>query len=361
MISGRSYTGISGDKTEVNRGTQGDDFWIIKTDATGNMQWQKTIGGDNYDESPITRQTTDGGYILCGSSYSDISGDKTVAGKGSSDYWLVKLNSTGVITWQKSIGSKGIDNPAGLQQTFDGGYVIGGTSRSGVSGDKTQPSRGLTDYWIVKTDALGNIESDRTIGGNDFDNFSSIVQTLDSGYLVSGTSSSGISGEKTEAIRGETDVWMVKLNKNSAIQWDKTIGGTNQEIPLLTQALEIKRNKYVMGCASTSDFSGDKTKPTRGDADYWLVYLDVEKPATIFPNATLNKIELNIYPNPVNQVLFIQSTAKTNIEITNNKGKVMLTKELNGNTNINVSAWMPGLYFVKTTDGLTTQKFIITR
>lgn len=362
MVSGHSYSGISGDKTEANRGTQGDDFWIIKMAATGNMQWQKTLGGDSYEELPIIRQTTDGGYILCGSSLSGISGDKTVAGKGDYDYWLIKLNATGVITWQKSIGGSNYDVPLGLQQTFDGGYIIGGTSGSSISGDKTQENRGEGDYWIVKTDASGNIAWNRTIGGNSDDEFTNIIQTSDSGYLVSGTSLSNISREKTEANRGEGDAWVVKLNKNSAIQWDKTIGGTNSEnYAFASQALEIKRNKYVLGCASASGVSGDKTRLSRGGVDYWFVYFDIEKPTADFSNTTDKQVTLNIYPNIISHTLFIQTTGKTKVIISNDKGKIMLIKELSGKTNIDVSNWVPGLYFVKTPDGLLTEKFIISR
>lgn len=365
MISGHSYSGISGDKTEANRGI-GDDFWFVKLDGSGNLVWQKTIGGDNYDETPSIQQTTDNGFIVCGSSYSGVSGEKTDTSKGFLDYWLLKLDETGNIQWQKTIGGSGYDAVNSLKQTFDGGYILCGTSDSPVSGDKTGIRRGKNDYWIVKLDNSGNIQWNRTCGGNEQESANYIIQTRDSGYVIAGTSYSGISGEKTEASRGQSDVWIIKLSKNGFVVWDKTIGGDKVEYEAYaTQVNEIVANRYLLGCASSSGISGDKTQASRGGTDYWFVQFDYKKaPAVAANNTTLvdaNKImELKLYPNPVHNTLNIQPPGKTIVTISNAKGKIMLTKEIQANTSIDVSNWLPGLYFIKTAGGLT-QKFMINR
>ena len=114
------------------------------------IQWQNTIGGSFTDYLYSLYQTTDGGFILGGYSYSSISGDKTEANIGGvwADYWVVKLNSSGAIEWQNTIGGSGEDYLYSIQQTTDGGYILGGESWSGISGDKTEASWGSSDYWV---------------------------------------------------------------------------------------------------------------------------------------------------------------------------------------------------------------------
>jgi hypothetical protein len=112
------------------------------------------------------------------------------------------------IIWQNTIGGGDYDGLGSIQQTADGGYILGGTSWSGISGDKTEASQGGYDFWVVKLDVTGQtIEWQNTIGGGDYDGLRSIQQTTDGGYILGGRSSSGISGDKTEACQGERDCW----------------------------------------------------------------------------------------------------------------------------------------------------------
>src|SRR5262249_10165868 len=149
------------------------------------------------------------------------------------------------------------DDLFAIQQTTDHGYILGGYSGSNKSGDKTEDSRGLTDFWIVKLDSIGTIQFDKTIGGNDEDHLSSLQQTTDGGYILGGVSFSGISGEKTEANKGFADFWVVKLDANGNIQFDKTIGGSSTDN--LNALQQTKDGGYILGGNSTSDISGDKT------------------------------------------------------------------------------------------------------
>ncbi len=114
------------------------------------IQWQNTIGGSGDDWLISIQQTGDGGYILGGVSDSPISGDKTEDTLGGADYWVVKLDSLGTIQWQNTIGGSGYDLPTSIQQTGDGGYVLGGLSNSPISGDKTEDTLGGYDFWVVK-------------------------------------------------------------------------------------------------------------------------------------------------------------------------------------------------------------------
>ncbi|MBK9402340.1 MAG: hypothetical protein IPN36_16300, partial [Bacteroidetes bacterium] len=267
ILGGKSRSDISGDKTENSQG--GYDYWIVKTDSIGNIQWQNTIGGSINDELNSIHQTADGGFILGGFSGSGISGDKTENCLGGYDYWIVKTDSQGNIQWQNTLGGSVNDFMYSVRQTADGGYVLGGNSNSNISGDKSENCLGFDDFWIVKTDVAGNIEWQNTIGGSFIDWMSSVQQTNDGGYILSGSSASNISVDKTENSLGDIDYWVVKLDTAGYIQWQNTIGGSNAD--RLTSVLETTDGAYVLGGWSWSDISGDKTENCYVLEDFWVV------------------------------------------------------------------------------------------
>ncbi|MBK9046194.1 MAG: hypothetical protein IPL74_05670 [Bacteroidetes bacterium] len=190
------------------------------------IEWQNTIGGSSTDYLNSIQQTTDGGYILGGRSNSDISGDKSENNIGSFAHWIVKTDAYGNIQWQNTIGGTDQDYITSILQTFDGGYLLGGYSNSGISGDKTEINYGNWDYWIIKTDSLGNIQWQNTIGGNGDDELYSMDITSDGGYILGGRSKSGISGDKIENSNGDYDYWIVKTDSLGNIQWQNGIGGS---------------------------------------------------------------------------------------------------------------------------------------
>jgi hypothetical protein len=230
------------------------------------------LGGSSSDELYSLVQTTDGGFILGGYSYSNISGDKTenlIGGLNHADYWIVKTDSLGNIQWQNTIGGNHVDKLFSIVQTTGGGYLLGGYSYSNASGDKTENSFGSYDYWIVKTDSLGNIQWQNTIGGEAFDELYSIVQTIDGGYILGGMSNSNISGEKTENSNNEGDYWIIKTDSLGNIQWQNTIGGSDTEY--LKVISQTSAGSYLLGGYSESNISGDKTENCIGWYDYWIV------------------------------------------------------------------------------------------
>lgn len=157
------------------------------------IEWQNAIGGNSTDYFRSISQTADKGYICGGFSFSPISGDKTEnTNGGSSDYWILKLDSIGMIQWQNTIGGNYNDELSVVLQTSDGGYFCAGNSRSNASGDKTEDNIGLENYWVLKLDASGNILWDNTIGGNSMDLLRAAVSTDDGGFILGGMSSSNI-------------------------------------------------------------------------------------------------------------------------------------------------------------------------
>lgn len=271
IFGGYSNSGVSGNKTNASSG--GYDYWIVKADANGNRQWSKSFGGSGSDYLYSLQQTRDGGYFLGGWSDSSVSLTKTNAGFGGYDYWVVKLDTNGSKQWDKSYGGSITEILLCAQQTGDGGFILGGYSSSGVSGNKTTASFGFDDYWVVKLDAAGNKQWEQSFGGSSFDQLFSLQQTTDDGYILGGGSSSaGSSGNKTSPGFGAADYWVVKLDLNGNKQWEQSFGGdVYDELRSLQQTSD---GGYILGGVSASGVSGNKTSAAFGNWDQWVVRLD---------------------------------------------------------------------------------------
>ena len=268
ILGGRSDSQVSGDKTQPRRGFY-FDYWIVKINANGVKKWDKTFGGNSTDEFRSVSQTSDGGYILGGHTNSGLNGDKTEASKGATDYWIVRVDSLGNKLWDKTIGGSLAEYLAVVKQTADGGFIIGGTSNSNITGDKSETSKGITDYWIVKLDASGNKLWDKTIGGSSQEDLYDLQITSDGGFILGGSSSSGISGDKSQAVVGQDDYWIVKVDGNGVKQWDKTFGSTSSDgLYSIRQTLD---GGYILGGECSGAISGDKSEPSKGGFDYWVV------------------------------------------------------------------------------------------
>ena len=275
IIGGRSNSNISYDKTENSRGNL--DYWIVKTDANGQLEWDKTIGGGSpngweQDTFYSTVYLLDGNYLIGGTSSSPISGDKTIDTYGGGDYWIVKISNANQILWQKGYGGLGNDTCTTIISTIDGGFLLGGTSNSEISGTKSESCRGSMDYWVVKIDSYGNILWDKTFGGNSNDSLNSLIQTNDGGYLLGGSSNSNSSFEKTEDSRGLMDFWIMKLNSNGIIEWQRTIGGEGNDS--LYKVIQTYDGGYFIAGYSNSNASGEKIENSRGLTDYWVLKLN---------------------------------------------------------------------------------------
>ena len=217
-----------------------DDIWILKLNASGDAIWQKTYGGTNADDAYSIQQTSDGGYIVAGSTAS--------FGAGSFDIWILKLNSTGNVIWQKTYGGTAGEGAFSVRQTSDGGYII--------AGDTVSFGKGASDIWILQLDSTGNIIWNNTYGGSGEDSVRSIQQTSDGGYIVAGSS--------TSFGAGNYDIWVLKLNSTGAIAWQKTYGGFS-----LDRAYSVRQTTdgdYIIA-GYESSFGGS-------DNDIWFLKLN---------------------------------------------------------------------------------------
>jgi len=269
LVAGTSNSYPYLQKTAPNKGH--NDYWVVKMDATGNVIWDKSYGGDFDDRLREIIKTADGNFILAGSSDSRKSFDKTEARRGAEDFWLVKIDANGNKIWDKTFGGTDEDVLRDIIPTQDGGFLIGGYSRSTVSVDKTS-SKGGADYWLIKIDANGNKIWDKTFGGTDDDILNRIESTDDNNFILAGNSYSQIGGDKTMNVVGANDIWLLKINPSGNIIWQKQFGGWAFEA-----VGGIKRTYdrgFIIGCYSSSWKSGDKSDDQRAFDDFWVIRID---------------------------------------------------------------------------------------
>lgn len=247
-------------------GTHGlHDVWVVKLNSVGAIQWQKVLGGSKDDYGQFIQSTADGGYIVSGYTSSN---DGDVAGNhGGTDAWIVKLNGNGVIQWQKTLGGTTDDNAQCVQATADGGYIVAGFASS-YSGDVTG-NNGGQDVWIVKLNSTGTIQWQKTLGGANNDNAKSIQLTTDGGYIIAGCSNSD-NGYVTGWHGGE-DAWIVKLNSSGNLQWTKALGGSGNDNARSIQP--TADGGYILAgytYSTNGDLTGISN---HGNGDVWIVKL----------------------------------------------------------------------------------------
>ncbi len=317
ILSTPSGADISGEKADTNRlyldpsspyygfyplfKTLYPDCWILKLDDTGKIEWQKTIGGDASDIPFSIYPDPAGGYIAGAASCSNVSGEKADSNRSGYfdildfsatpvfDYWIYKLDDTGKIVWQKTIGGDSSDLLNAVVPLPQGGYIVTGSSNSQVAGEKTDTSRGGFDYWVLKLDDTGRIEWQKTIGGADMDYLYYSTVTPDSGILLSGMTFSDVSGERKDTLKGFSDYWLVKLDKTGNIEWEKRYGGSNETMGEAALHLhQLANGDLIAGGMSSAANSADKTDDCRGDHDYWIFSLE----CTVDTSVTANDITL---------------------------------------------------------------------
>ena len=346
FAGGFSNSDISGEKTENSKG--GYDYWVLKLNDIGNIEWQRTIGGNFTDRLQSICRTDDNGFVLAGSSRSELSGDKTEPSNGGDDLWIIKIDNTGTIIWQNTIGGSDGDYSWKIKQSNDAGFIIASESFSNKSGDKSENNYGASDYWVVKIDSSGVIEWENTIGGFLADGCFDLICDFNGNYVIVGYSSSNLSGDKTDPSNGSTDIWLLTLNNSGEIIEQYSIGGSGPDYA--TTILRTNDNKVFLGGTSRSDISGDKTEDLIGGFDYWVLLLDnlldtsknefTEK-LTIFPSPANNFIE--VYSKDINIDRFL---------IYSQMGILIQEGDCGErNAKINISNLATGIYYVQIFSG----------
>lgn len=231
----------------------GGDYWAIKLNASGEKEWSRYYGGTFTDTPYDVIQTEDNGYLIVGSSDSD---DVDITNnKGTYDFWVVKISESGTLLWEKSFGGTQIDEAYGVTPSNDGNYIIVGDTRS--NNIDVTLNNGAADLWMIKISPSGELIWEHSFGGSNFDVGRSVSKTTDGGFLISGSSRS--TDGDTSNNNGQNDAWVIKINSNGHLQWQKSIGGS--QIDFAYDTVELNNgNIIVVGESSSSDLDINKNK-----------------------------------------------------------------------------------------------------
>ncbi|WP_250253475.1 T9SS type A sorting domain-containing protein [Chryseobacterium sp. Marseille-Q3244] len=288
LITGSS---IQSDKLQQgNKQNNGYDFHLVKLNQQGEEAWEKYFSGQNHDYLSATVSTQDGGFLLAGTSYSGKGLDKKDDSKGGSDIWLIRINEFGDELWQKTLGTSSDEEAKSVIQTTDLGFFIAGNVQNSSKG------YGSKDVWITRLNKDGKELSQLILGGKGLDEVEKMIPTKDGGVLLgiysrssevkdSGirntevkssderlVSSTAISQKpKASSNFGEGDYWIVKLDKNGKVEWEKNFGGKGDDH---IRTLALTANGFIIGGESRSERSGNKTVGTQEGTDLWLIALN---------------------------------------------------------------------------------------
>jgi hypothetical protein len=307
------------------------DVYLLKINNTGDMQWYKRIGGPDRDQAYCIEQTSDNGFIIVGSTFS--------YGYGYRDIYLIKTNENGDTLFTKTYGGYNTDNAYSVKQTSDGGFIIIGETISFNSGQH------YYDVYLIKTNAGGDTLWTKRYGGEDWtlEVGRSIVQTNDGDYVITGL---------TESFGALDDnVLVMKVNSTGDLIWMQAYGGNGVEGGT---SIQLTNDGGYIIAGSSSSFSSS--------VDVYLIKINEIGTSDITGNFIQDEIE--IFPNPAKNNIYIKIKNKTEIVITNLEGQIIYNKTIqhqNELLSIDISNVPVGLYLIKciNEENSTTEKLII--
>lgn len=334
-------------------------FWLVKLNADGDILWQNRFGGSGWDAPYGMVQTLDGGWILVGVTTS-TDGDVSFHYPGDfMDGWVVKVDSTGQLEWQKTLGGTGWDLLHSVIEVGDGGYLISGFTESN-DGD-VSGNHGGADGWVVKLDAEGSVEWQRTFGGTGNDQFNSVVHTADGGFALAGFTNS-TNGDVSYSLGGG-DGWVVKLDSLGNLQWDLPLGGSGNDF--LRKILQTEDGGFLV--AGDSGSNDGHATGNHGGKDIWVVKLGPD-PSGISEGAPA--FPLAVFPNPGRDLVRLQYDARTTgtaqLEVFNGAGQLALAP-MRRTVHPGPQSWefdasplAPGTYQLRlsTADGVVCQRLV---
>ncbi|WP_153397347.1 T9SS type A sorting domain-containing protein [Chryseobacterium vaccae] len=303
LIAGTSYSGKGLDKKEESKG--GSDIWLVRLNEFGDELWQKTLGTASDEEARAVVQTTDLGFFVAGNI------QNSSKGYGSKDAWIIRLDKNGKELSQLILGGKGLDEVEKMIPTRDGGVLLGIYSRSdktNMSNQQSVRSNGVStgtsvthnsssaeklavseaisqkpkassnfgegDYWIVKLDKNGKVEWEKNYGGKGDDHLRTLA-LISTGYLIGGESRSERSGNKTVGIEEGTDLWLIALNERGEEQWQKSYNFKNRDILMGMSVIHSADDKTSKGIL-LGGYTQAEGRIEKDDETFWMLYLDQE-------------------------------------------------------------------------------------
>jgi len=252
------------------------DVWLIKTDDSGDTLWTKTFGGDQDDRANFVQQTTDGGYILVGYTRS--------SGAGIFDVWLIKTDDTGEMEWSKTYGGFESDIGVAVQQTSDGGYAILANSDSYGAG-----GAGMFNIWLIRTDSLGDTLWTKTYGDTLRQGGKSFQLTSDGGYIIVGHTTDWDIGHVERPVYLAMDIWLVRTDASGDTLWTRTFGGESDEEGLAV--METSNGSYVLAGYTYESGWSDLILIKTDDLGYALWETVIHGEGSEFPHSLQETID----------------------------------------------------------------------
>ena len=245
-------------------------IWVVKIDPDGKILWERAIGGSGAEYCRGGILTSDGGVVVCG--YTSSSDGDVSVNYGFYDMWVFKLNSQGELIWETVIGNEDFDYSFSVIETSDKGFLLSGSSYLYQGGNLSCIDHGTkADGVLAKLDSLGNLEWTQCYGGSDYDNINMAIE-VDNGYVFAGAVTS-YDGQITGA-HGEEDIWVVKTDFLGTIIWERSLGGSLSDVPAKLY-LENSGNILVFGQTRSKDGDVNGNHNYR-NSDIWVVKLSSE-------------------------------------------------------------------------------------
>jgi len=359
IICGITYSSDNGLSEQHGRG----DGWLLKLDSSFNVVWQHCYGGRQYDALKKVIYTSDGNYLCTGFTYStdgDVSDHRGDTTKG--DAWIIKVDTSGTLLWQKSFGGSLQDFADVTIETHDHNYLFAGTTSSSDSDVTGNHSSGwYSDAWLVKFDSASIIWQ-KCLGGNSSENGVSLYESAGGDITFFGCAASVNNGDVTGGY-GSNDYWLVHLDSNRVIQWNKCFGGSQTDQAF--EFLPLRDNVFLLAGWSNS-MNGDVTVPI-GMEDYWLLKVESNTITTAGDFADPDS-RFFIYPNPATHNFTIDWNGSADVAvvtISDMTGRKCWSGTVMPDSKIDLEAMKisEGIYFVKIQAGdvLRTGKIVVTR
>lgn len=319
----------------INKGNW--DMWAIKLNSCGQIEWQKTFGGTESDYAYAGLEDNDGNFVVGGFTYS-FSGDVT-GNHGIGDYWVVKLNPSGNLIWQKCFGGSGQDEGRTISLASDGSYLVNGWTDS-ANGDVPY-NNGGRDMWVINVNQNGDLVWGRVLGGSLNDVGYDVFETAEGNFVMlgyAGSSDGDVSGN-----HGALDAWVVQMDGSGSINWQISLGGSgNDELRYIKRASD---GDYVLSGFTQSN-DGDVTGH-HADLDAWTVKLTG---VTGLIGSGGEKEPLLVYPNPAVDYLYLPGYSG-NLLIYAADGKVVTAlKKIENLKRIDISRLPAGVYTLRLLD-----------
>jgi hypothetical protein len=317
------------------------DYWLLKLNATGDIILNKKYGGSDDDHGYAAVVNSDGTMVMAGESFSENNQvtctNPTIC---ESSFWLVKTNTLGDIAWSRCVGShysgaNYFNRAFNIIKTTDGGYVAIGSGWD----SSIQNTYGASDFWAVKYDNNGNQVWRNHYGGSGQDEAYNIRQTTDGGFVIVGSSYS-TDGLVTVNLGNYSDQngWMIKVNANGELEWQKSAGSSSFGYDYFNDVVQISPTEYVV--AGKAGNANDDCIGSNGRG-FWITKVNYTPLSTA--NQTL--VDFEMYPNPTNNMVSFKAKEPiTKISITDSSGRIVLERTASEINQVELSELSTGAY-----------------